>query len=129
MSDAGFGTYIKTYKPFFVGREAFIQRESKRKAEVVRFQVPEKGQPKPEQLDRVVEKRGKVVGYVTSCAVDTEGYLLGQAYVDQRYTEEGTELAVLVTPRRKPKPQDKLTMGDRTQLPVPIVVLSRFSKR
>ncbi len=129
MADAGFGTYPKLYKPFFVGREAYVKKEQQRRAEVVRFSVPEKGQPRPEQMDRVVEKRGKVVGYVTSCAIDSEGYLMGQAYVDQRYTDEGTELAVLVTPRREPKPQSELEVGDRTQLPVPIVVVSRFPKR
>ena len=129
MADAGFQTYIKLYKPFFVGRKAFIAREAKRKAEIIRFRVPEKGQPCAEQLDRVVDKRGKVVGYVTSCAIDTEGYLLGQAYVDNRYKRIGTELSVLVTPHRKPKPAAQLKMGQRTQLPVPIVVLSRFPKR
>jgi glycine hydroxymethyltransferase len=133
MADAGFATYIKLYKPFFVGREAYIAREADRattaKAEVVRFRVPEKGHPKPESLDRVVDARGRVVGYVTSCAIDTEGYLLGQAYVQGKYQDEGTQLAVLVTPRRAPTPQDQLEMGDRTQLPVPIVVLRRFPKR
>ena len=129
MADAGFGAYVKTYKPFFVGRQAFIERELKRKAQVVRFQVPDKGQPMPHQLDRVVDDRGKVVGYVTSCSLDTEGLLLGQAYVDERYTARGTKLAVLVTPRRAPKPLDELKMGQRTQLPVAIEVLTRFPKR
>ncbi|MBN1876295.1 MAG: glycine cleavage system aminomethyltransferase GcvT [Anaerolineae bacterium] len=129
MGEAGFRTYVKVYKPFFVGREAFIVREAESKASIIRFRVFEKGQPKPEQLDRLVDKRGKVVGYVTSCALDTEGYLLGQAYVDNRSQKVGTELAVLVTPRRAVKPQDQLKIGQRTQLPVPVIVLSRFPKR
>ncbi len=129
MADAGFHTYIKTYKPFFVGREAYITREAKRKACVLRFQVPEKGQPMPQQLDRLVDERGKVVGYVTSCAIDTEGMLLGQAYVNLEYHKEGTQLAILVTPRRTPKPNSDLKLGERTQLPVPVIVLSRFPKR
>ncbi|OQA23250.1 MAG: Serine hydroxymethyltransferase [Chloroflexi bacterium ADurb.Bin360] len=129
MADAGFHTYIKTYKPFFVGREAYITREAKRKACVLRFQVPEKGQPMPQQLDRLIDERGKVVGYVTSCAIDTEGLLLGQAYVNLDYQKEGTHLAILVTPRRAPKPNSELKLGERTQLPVSIVVLSRFPKR
>ena len=129
MGDAGFGTYAKTYKPFFVGREAFLEKELAREAEVMRFRVPEKGQPRPQQLDPVVEpNRGKVVGVVTSCALDTEGYLLGQAYVDEKYIDRGTELAVLVTPRREPKPRGELEMGDRTQLPVTIEVLRRFPR-
>jgi len=83
----------------------------------------------PQQLDRVIDERGKVVGYVTSCAIDTEGLLLGQAYVSLDYHKEGTKLAVLVTPRRAPKPNNELKLGERAQLPVPIVVLSRFPKR
>ncbi len=129
MADAGFGSYIKGYKPFFAGREAYFAREAKRKAEVIRFRVSEKGQPMPQQLDPIVDERGKVVGKVTSCAIDTEGFLLGQAYVSLDYQKEGTALAVLVTPRRAPKPNPELKLGDRTQLPVAIVVLSRFPKR
>jgi glycine hydroxymethyltransferase len=129
MSDAGFGSYVKLYNPFFVGREAYVEREAERKAHVVRFRVPEKGQPRPEVGDPVVSDRGKVVGTVTSSAIDTEGYLMGQAYLDDRYADEGTELSVLVTPRRQPKPQGELGMGDRVQLPVPIEVLRRFPKR
>jgi glycine hydroxymethyltransferase len=128
MGDAGFGTYAKTYKPFFVGREAFLEKELERDAVVIRFGVPEKGQPRPQQMDPVVNDRGKVVGRVTSCAIDTEGYLVGQAYLDERYTSRGTTLSVLVTPRREPKPRGELEMGDRTQLPVTIEVLRRFPR-
>jgi glycine hydroxymethyltransferase len=129
MADAGFGTYVKTYKPFFVGREPFIAREAKRKAEVTRFRIPEKGLPKPEQLDRLVDAKGKVVGQVLSCAVDIDGFLLGQAYLDKEYHAEGTQLFALVTPRRAPKALDQLKAGDKVQLPVPVVVLSRFPKK
>ena len=129
MGDAGFYTYVKTYKPFFVGRQAFIEREAKREAEIIRFRVPEKGQPKPQQLDRLVDEKGKVVGYVTSCAVDTEGYLLGQAYVNEQYKKTGTVLFDLVTPRRQTKPYDQLKMGQRAQLPIRVEVLSRFPQK
>ncbi len=128
MADAGFGTYPKWYKPFFVGREAFIERELERDAVVVRFGVPDRGQPMPQQMDPVVEARGRVVGHVTSCSLDTEGYLVGQAYVREDYRRVGTQLAVLVTPRREPKPRQALKMGDRTPLPVTIEVLRRFPR-
>lgn len=128
MADAGFGTYVKLYKPFFVGREAYITRESQRDAVIVRFRVKDKGQPMPQQLDPVVDTRGKVIGQVTSCAIDTEGFLLGQAYVKNTYTKSGTSLAILVTPHRKPKLQDQLVIGDRIPLPVAIEVLTRFPK-
>jgi len=128
MADAGFHTYIKTYKPFFVGREAYIQRESQRQGEVIRFRVPEKGQPVPQQLDRLVDDKGKVVGQVTSCVLDAEGALLGQAYVSAEYHKAGTVLYVLVTQRRAPTPLDQLKMGQRAQLPVRVEVLTRFPK-
>jgi glycine hydroxymethyltransferase len=128
MSEAGFGNYIKVYKSFFVGREAFIARDVRREGQVVRFGVPEKG-PMPQNGDPVVDDKGKVVGFVTSCAIDTEGQQLGQAYVRNAYIDEGTRLAVLVSPRRDPKPRAQLTLGDRMQLPVGILVLSRFPKR
>ena len=128
MGEAGFGTYPKAYKPFFVGREAYIELEAKREASVVRFRVPEKGQPMPQPLDPVVDDRGRVVGRVTSCSVDTEGFLLGQAFVRDAYVKQGTVLDVLVAPRREPKPHQALTIGDRVALPTKIEVISRFPK-
>ena len=83
----------------------------------------------PQQGDPVVDDKGKVVGFVTSCAIDKEGQQVGQAFVRDAYTAADTRLAVLVSPRRAPKPRAQLTLGDRTQLPVEIVVLSRFPKR
>jgi glycine hydroxymethyltransferase len=128
MGEAGFGTYPKLYKPFFAGREAYIERDAKREGQVVRFGVPEKGQPMPQQLDPVVDDRGRVVGRVTSCAIDTEGYLIGQAFVREDYRKSGTKLQVLVTPRRAPKAHDDLKIGDRVSLPVDIEVLTRFPR-
>jgi len=128
MADAGFGTYPKTYKPFFVGREAYIARDAKRSSIIVRFRVPVKGQPMPQQLDPVVDERGRVIGRVTSCAIDTDGFLLGQAFVRDEFRRSGTNLSVLVTPRREPKAHGDLQMGDRVGLPVAIEVLTRFPK-
>ena len=128
MAEAGFGIYPKLYKPFFVGREAFAAHEAQRDAGVVRFRVPEKGQPMPQQLDPVVDDKARVVGKVTSCSVDTDGYLLGQAFVREDYQKSGTRLVVLVTPRREPKPREALKIGDRVPLPVAIEVLTRFPK-
>ncbi len=128
MGEAGFGTYPKWYKPFFVGREAYIEQELKRDSIVVRFHVAEKGQPMPQLLDPVIDARGRVVGRVTSCSLDTEGYLVGQAYVRESVKKVGTALSILPTPRRAPKPQPDLEMGDRVNLPVAIEIISRFPK-
>ena len=128
MAEAGFGTYPKAYKPFFIGREAYIERDAKRSSIVVRFKVPEKGKPMPQQLDPVVDGRGRVIGRVTSCAIDTDGFLLGQALVRSEHRRSGTKLNVLVKPRREPKAHDELEEGDRVPLPIQIEVLRRFPR-
>jgi glycine hydroxymethyltransferase len=129
VAEGGFGSYVKTYKPWFVGREAFLERELKRKGEVVRFRFPEKGVRMAHQGDPVMDKRGKVVGQVTSCAVDADGLLTGQAFVDLKYIEAGTPLYIYQSaPDKVGKAPAELSLGDKTILPTQAVVLSRFPK-
>jgi glycine hydroxymethyltransferase len=87
VAEGGFGSYVKPYKPWFIGREAFVAREKNRKGVVVRFRFSEKGVRMAHNGDPVVDKRGKAIGWVTSCAVDAEGYLTGQAYLDLKFAE------------------------------------------
>ncbi len=75
IGESGFIGYVKFYKPWFIGREALIASEEKRKGVVVRFRFAEKGVRMAHNGDPVLDKRGKVIGWVTSCAVDAEGYL------------------------------------------------------
>ena len=79
--------------------------------------------------DPVVDRRGKVIGFVTSCAVDRNGSLTGQAYLDIRSTEIGTAIYIFQSASRKqsPAPAD-LDIGDRTIIPTPATVISRFPK-
>ncbi|HEX6383871.1 MAG TPA: glycine cleavage system aminomethyltransferase GcvT, partial [Anaerolineae bacterium] len=92
--DAGFGNYVKLWQPFFIGRSAFIDEEQARDQAVVRFRMNEKGVRRAELGDPVLDKRGKVVGTVTSCAIDSEGYLLGQAVVPESMSEPGTAIYI-----------------------------------
>ena len=89
-AEAGFGQYVKTYKPWFVGRDAFLDKEKGRKGELVRFCFDEKGVRMAHLGDPVVDWRGRVVGHVTSCAVDKDGYLTGLAYVESKVAGKGT---------------------------------------
>ena len=130
VGDAGFAAYVKTYKPWFIGRKAFLEQETARQREVVRFRFNEKGVRMAHHGDPVVEKRGRVIGFITSCAVDQEGYLLGQACLDQKSTEEGTPVAVYQSAAKQAaKAPADLTIGDRTIIPTGAEVLSRFPKR
>jgi len=128
--DAGLEGYVKLYKPFFVGREAFRAHTAQRKMEIIRFRLNEKNVPMPNQGDRVVDRRGRVIGQVTSCAQDTEGHLLGMAYVDRRFAKPGEEIHVLATARKPTeKPLETLEVGDRIPLASEGTVLERFPRR
>jgi glycine hydroxymethyltransferase len=129
VAEGGFGSYVKTYKPWFIGREAYLAREALRKTEVVRFRFSEKGVRMAHQGDPVIDKRGKVIGQVTSCAIDADGLLTGQANVDLKYAEEGTPLFIYQSaPDKAGKAPAELSPGDKTVLPTQAVVLSRFPK-
>ncbi len=94
VAEGGFGSYVKAYKPWFIGREAYLAREAARKGEVVRFAFPEKGMRMAHAGDPVLDKRGKVIGWVTSCAIDSAGTLTGQAYLDLKNAEQGTPIYI-----------------------------------
>lgn len=126
--DAGFAGYVKLHKPFFVGRRACIEHARQRKMEVVRFRIEERGVRVPKQGDAVAESHGKIIGQVTSCALDTEGYLVGQAYIDRRHADKGTEINIFPHPTREvwDKPYTDLEVGDRLVLPTEARVIGRF---
>jgi glycine hydroxymethyltransferase len=130
-ADAGFGNYVKLWKPFFVGKAAFVAHEQKRDAEIARFRLNSRGTRPPHPGDPIVDARGRVVGLVTSCSIDSEGYQLGQAYLKHDVSAEGTQLAVFCGAGRtkENKPLAALGLGDRAPMPEPITILSRYPKK
>jgi glycine hydroxymethyltransferase len=129
--DSGFAAYVKVYKPFFIGRRPFLQRTRRRRMQVIRFRIGEKGVRVPKPEDVVVDGRGRVIGQVTSCALEGDGYLVGQAYVDQRHSAEGTEVNIFPHPHREDwdKPYDLLELGDKLVLHSQARVIPRFLRR
>jgi glycine hydroxymethyltransferase len=72
---------------------------------------------------------GKVVGYVTSCAVDMNGYLTGQAYIDSKSADKGSIIYVYQgAPKDSSKILGSLKVGDRVILPSPAHIQRRFPK-
>jgi glycine hydroxymethyltransferase len=129
VAEAGFGSYVKIYKPWFIGRAAYMARLKAQKAEVVRFTFTEKGVRMAHSGDPVVDKRGKVIGFVTSCAVDQAGALTGQALLDLHYSSEGTSILIYQGASEKAnKAAKELLVNDRVILPTPATVVSRFMK-
>ncbi|MFZ5920950.1 MAG: serine hydroxymethyltransferase [Chloroflexota bacterium] len=129
VAEGGFGSYVKPYKPYFIGRDAFVANEKTRKGVVVRFRFSEKGVRMAHNGDPVVDKRGKAIGWVTSCAVDAEGFLTGQAYLDLKSAEVDTPVFVYQSAPEKAGPAPAgMTLGDKAVLPTAAVVVSRFPK-
>jgi glycine hydroxymethyltransferase len=129
VAEGGFGSYVKPYKPWFIGREAFVAREKNRKGVVVRFRFTEKGVRMAHNGDPVVDKRGKAIGWVTSCAVDAEGFLTGQAYLDLKSAVVDTPIYVYQSAPEKAGPAPaEMKLGDKGVLPTAAVVVSRFPK-
>ncbi len=126
---AGFGSYVKLHKPYFIGRTAHIEREKTRTMEVVRFRMNDKGVRMPKTGDPVVNKRGRAVGWVTSAAVDMDGFILGLAYIESRYHRAGDEIGIFSLPARpvvEKEDKSRLEPGDQVQLPDPATLLPRF---
>ncbi|MEM7113242.1 MAG: glycine cleavage system aminomethyltransferase GcvT [Chloroflexota bacterium] len=130
-ADAGFGSFVKLWKPFFIGRDAFIAHEAKRDRILVRFRMNEKGVRRAETGDPVLDRRGKIIGKVTSCAIDQEGYLLGQAVVAQSMSQEGAQLYIyqLGGGKRSIRLPKDIKLGRRMPFPDSATVLSRFPAR
>jgi glycine cleavage system T protein len=127
---AGFAPYVKLHKPYFIGRQAHLEREARRTMEIVRFRMEARGVRAIRPGDAVTTRRGEYIGAVTSCALDVEGYQLGMAYVNRRYAREGTELRIFpLPPEEKAKPEKEkrqLVVGDKVLVSEEAVALSRF---
>lgn len=129
VGEANFGLFIKRYKPWFIGRKAFLQKEQGREGIVVRFRFDEKRTRMAHLGDPVLDERGKVIGTVTSCAIDSEGSLTGQAFVLTKFSDEGTPIYIYQgSPSTAGKAPAELQTGDRVTLPSRATVISRFSK-
>ncbi len=115
VAEGGFGSYVKVYKPWFIGRQAYVAREQERKGVVVRFRFDEPRVRMAHNGDPVVDKDGKSLGWVTSCAVDAERFLTGQAYLLLSHTVEGTPIFIHQG-------------GVMDRPPSPAKVVSRFPK-
>ncbi len=131
VGDAGLTHFVKSYKPWFIGRDAYLEQEARRKREVVRFKVKEKPVPVAHLGDPVLDRRGKVIGRVTSCVLGGDGYLVGLAWVDKSAARVGTPLYILPgASRRKAaiKPPAEWQDGDQAVVPVPAEVVKRFER-
>jgi glycine hydroxymethyltransferase len=127
-ADTGFAPYVKLYKPFFVGKGAYMAHEAARQARLIRFQIDEEHAPLLNQGDVIVNRKGRVVGWVTSCSINTEGRLVGLGFVQEPNHERGARLGAYRAGSKtwETDPLVTLGFGDRIQLPEDITVIARF---
>ncbi|OHB77332.1 MAG: glycine cleavage system protein T [Planctomycetes bacterium RBG_16_59_8] len=116
-TEAGYGGFVKRHKTFFVGRSAYLKKESEIRREVARFQLNSRQARMVHPGDAVVEKEGKRIGVVTSCTL-IDKVQSGLACLDLGYKKNGGALAVLVASKGGKE-------GEREEL----VILPRFPMR
>ncbi|MBW2263874.1 MAG: hypothetical protein JRG91_18090, partial [Deltaproteobacteria bacterium] len=128
--EAGYGSFVKLHKPFFVGRRAMVEAATKRDREIVRFVVSGRG-PRLIRPGHVVVdgRKGRYAGVVTSCTL-AGSREVGLALVRRNLSMEDTPLQVFPY-KRKDKMPDKVDlhdMGGQDWIPISRAarVLSRF---
>jgi glycine hydroxymethyltransferase len=126
LTEAGFGSFVKYHKPFFVGRDPYKAHNDEARRRVARFQVVDRGARALRGGEPVVNRRGKVIGRVTSSALVGERQI-GMALVEARYAEPETPLHIFPEAQRVvSKAPSALEPGDSVGLPVRAHVLTRF---
>jgi glycine hydroxymethyltransferase len=129
VGEAGFGSYVKVYKPWFIGRNAFIERENKRQGVVIRFKFNDQHVRMAHLGDEVLDENEKNIGIVTSCAIDTEGFLTGQAFIDQNFNKENQLLNIYQHVKKQADLRNNnFKTGERSSKPDSAIVISRFIK-
>ncbi|MFT5193461.1 MAG: glycine hydroxymethyltransferase [Cellvibrionaceae bacterium] len=103
---ACYGDNVKLWKPFFVGRAAYIKTYESPQKTIVRFEVradgaiPAVGSPIFDGSDG-----SKEVGSITSIALNASGTsLIGMAFVPLKYRKKGSKLSVSMNGENMPAP-------------------------
>ncbi len=131
--EAGYGGFVKFHKAFFIGRGPLLERWlNPRKKQIVRFRITTKNPRNIRTGDPVVDRSGRYVGNVTSCAL-INGKLKGLALVNSNLASNTSKIAIFPLPpggRVPPTVEwDRMTKGDRLILNERAVVLPRFPMR
>ena len=130
--EAGFASYVKLHKPFFVGRDACVSSFRHTSRRIIRFESLSKASRPIQAGAAIIDANGAYVGRVTSCVV-LDRSQIGLALVDGKTTalDPETQLVVLNPQRRQEavKSSAELAAGDRVAIPLPVRVVPRFMQR
>jgi len=127
--EAGFGSYVKLHKPFFIGRTQCITDYVDRSRSLIRFRV-DAGARRVQTGAAVLDRADTVIGQVTSC-VSVGEFQIGLALVNKLTIDPGTATSFINPPRANQPAAalSKLQLGDRITSPISGIVLPRFMAR
>jgi len=128
-SEAGYGSFVKRHKPFFVGKKAVVAREDETKFTIARLRVKEEGGRAVRGGDPIISPKGKACGYVTSSVMVGRVQIL-LAYMKRLHAkEEGAELGLARLSRKEGEgePAAKPALGSDLKPTDTVVVLPRFA--
>ena len=96
---------------------------------VVRYRMNEERVRPARSGDPVVDRHGRMIGWVTSSSSDSEGCLVGQAYIVSKHSDPGAQLGIFQAASDKHElMRSELQLGDRVQLHAWAEVLPRFRR-
>ncbi|MDO9545905.1 MAG: glycine cleavage system aminomethyltransferase GcvT [Pelolinea sp.] len=129
VAEAGFGSFVKLHKPWFIGRSSYIENENKRSSEVIRFCFEEKHTRIAQLGDLVFNDKGKNIGFVTSCAIDKDEFLTGLAFIEKKYSVFETPVFIFQkTENLKNIDFSNIGKGEKITLPSKAIVVKRFPR-
>lgn len=129
VAEAGFAPYVKIYKPWFIGRESYLEREKERKGMVVRFRFANQHVRMAHLGDEVLDENGQNIGIVTSCAIDSQGFLTGQAFLPYEYNKENQKILIYQQSKKQADLRRNTNQKElRSSSPDEALVVSRFMK-
>ncbi len=130
--EAGYGWAVKLDKEFFIGKSAMAAKAASYDMEVVRIELPgEKGVRPVRGGDGVLEKNGKCIGSVLSCAKAAEKQI-ALAYVSKGAIEEADVVGVYYVARNQRQidqgRKEKIEIEETLEADISGKVVSRFEK-
>lgn len=129
VAEAGFAPFVKIYKPWFIGRERYLEREKKRNGMVARFRFVNQHVRMAHLGDEVLDANGQKIGIVTSCAIDSQGFLTGQAFLPIEYNKENQRIFIYQQAKKQADLRRNASQKEqRSGLPDEALVISRFMK-
>ena len=126
--EAGYATFTKFHKPFFIGRRQMIGQFEKEERAVVRFKILEWGK-NLNPGDPVIDAKGQYRGKITSSTI-VNNVQIGMALIDAKIKTKGTELKFFPLSHKTYEPEvakDKMGVKDKVLLPLNGEILSRFA--